>query len=113
MEIKGKVTKLMPIAEISGGKYRKQEVVITTEDQYPKTICLSVWNDNIAKFQLRVGGVYSFRLDIESREYNGKYYTEVKAWSCAHSSSGATSAPPLTPQPATPSPVKDDTDLPF
>ena len=48
--------------------------------KYPKNICISIWGDNINENQLIIGTQLSIDFDIESREFNGKWYTDVKAW---------------------------------
>lgn len=48
--------------------------------QYPRKVAISLLNDNIDKFPLQVGAVVTANLDIESREWNGKWFTEVRAW---------------------------------
>jgi single-stranded DNA-binding protein len=61
------------------GAWMKQELIVQTLEQYPKTICVSVWNDT-AKFvrsSVTQGATISIKLEISSREFNGKWYTEV------------------------------------
>jgi hypothetical protein len=82
MEISGKIIELLP--EKSGqsarGPWRKREYVLETEDQYPKKICFMVWSDKIDEFAIKDGEKLVVSIDIESREYNGRWYTDVKAW---------------------------------
>ena len=51
-----------------------------TEGQFPKKICISIWGDKINESQLKIGNNLKIDFDIESREYNSKWYTDVKAW---------------------------------
>lgn len=63
------------------GAWKKQDFVIETSEQYPKKVCISCWNektDELSKFQLNDNIKVS--VNIESREYNSKWYTDVKAW---------------------------------
>ena len=63
------------------GAWKKQDFVIETSEQYPKKVCISCWNektDELSKFQLNENLKVS--VNIESREYNSKWYTDVKAW---------------------------------
>tara|TARA_B100001059_G_scaffold156486_1_gene156014 strand:- start:20263 stop:20631 length:369 start_codon:yes stop_codon:yes gene_type:complete len=63
------------------GAWKKQDFVIETSEQYPKKVCISCWNektDELSKFQLNDNLKVS--VNIESREYNSKWYTDVKAW---------------------------------
>lgn len=63
------------------GAWKKQDFVIETSEQYPKKVCISCWNektDELSKFQLN--DILKVSVNIESREYNSKWYTDVKAW---------------------------------
>jgi hypothetical protein len=82
LQITGKVTQVL--AEQSGegrnGPWRKQEFILETQGQYPKQICLVSWGDNIDKFDVQEGETVTAHIDIASREHNGRWYTDVKAW---------------------------------
>jgi Domain of unknown function (DUF3127) len=82
MDVKGKVIQVL--AEQTGagkkGTWRKQEFIVETQGQYPKKVCLSMWGDKIQQFSLSVGDQVSVTVDLESREYNGRWYTEARAW---------------------------------
>ncbi len=83
MEIKGKVIQVMAVTSGSGprGDWAKQDFVLETGDKYPKKICMTLWGqENIDKYDLVEGMTVTAFLEIESREYNGKWYTNVKAW---------------------------------
>ena len=63
------------------GAWKKQDFVKETSEKYPKKECISCWNektDELSKFQLNDNLKVS--VNIESREYNSKWYTDVKAW---------------------------------
>ena len=82
MEVNGKVIDLLP--EKSGqsvnGTWRKQEYILETDGQYPKKVCFVVWGDKIDQFGIKQGENLSVSIDVESHEYNGRWYTDVKAW---------------------------------
>jgi hypothetical protein len=82
MEINGRITELLPVksGESAKGPWRKQEYVLETDGQYPKKICFMVWSDKIDEFAIKEGENLVVSIDIESREYNGRWYTDVKAW---------------------------------
>jgi len=82
MEIKGKLIQLLPLqtGEGKNGQWRKQDVIIETQAQYPKKVCISIWGDKINESQLQIGNELNVSFDIESREYNSRWYTDVKAW---------------------------------
>ena len=54
--------------------------VIETPGDYPKQVCFMVWGDKIDQLQIREGQELTVHFDLESREYNGRWYTDVKAW---------------------------------
>ena len=82
MEIEGKVLQLLPVQSITSqkGPMKKLEFVIETESKFPKKICFSLWNDKIDLLIAKAGDNVKVSFDLESREYNGRWYTEAKAW---------------------------------
>lgn len=82
MQIIAKLVQVLPLQKGTGknGEWRKQDVIVETDGQYPKKICISIWGDKINESQLVVGKVLKLDFDVESREFNGKWYTDCKAW---------------------------------
>ena len=81
--IEGKLVEVLPVQEgvSTRGAWKKQDFVMETMDQYPKKICVSCWNekaDEIQKFQ--PNDMLKVSINIESREYNSRWYTDIKAW---------------------------------
>lgn len=107
MEIQGKLIKILaPVTgEGRNGAWTKQEFVIETFDQYPRKVCMSVWTDKVAQLQrFQLGDDLRVSFNLESREYNERWFTEVRAWRLDPASApvaGATPGtyvPPTTPQ---------------
>ncbi|REG84074.1 DUF3127 domain-containing protein [Algoriphagus antarcticus] len=99
MELSGKVIQKLPEVggnSKSGNAWRKQEFILETGGQYPKKVCVSLWGDKIDQFSINEGENVTLSIDVESREYNGRWYTEVKAFRVEKSGGGsaATSAMP-------------------
>ncbi|WP_159468586.1 DUF3127 domain-containing protein [Dyadobacter sp. 3J3] len=82
MELTGTVIALLP--EVSGqgknGTWRKQEFILEIPSQYPKKVCISLWGDKIDQAGLQINDAVTASIDVESREYNNRWYTEIKAW---------------------------------
>jgi hypothetical protein len=82
MELSGKI--VQELAEQSGngrnGVWKKKEYILETLGNYPKKVCLSVWGDKIDQFNMKEGDDVNIGIELESREYNGRWYTDVKAW---------------------------------
>lgn len=83
LEISGKVLKKLDVqkGESSRGPWQKGGFVIETESNFPKKICCTVWGDLISQVDnLKEGDKVTASIDIESREYNERWYTDIKAW---------------------------------
>jgi hypothetical protein len=82
MQLTAKILTLLPLQTGNGknGDWKKQDFILETGDTYPKKICISVWGDKINSQVLVVGNELKIDFDVESREYNGRWYTDVKAW---------------------------------
>jgi len=94
LEILGKIIELLPekSGQSANGEWRKQEFILETEAQYPKKICFMVWGDKIDEFKIQQGESLEVSIDVESREYNGRWYTDVKAWKVSRQGSDAGSS---------------------
>ena len=90
MDLKGKLIQVQPPQTGMGkkGPWKKQEYILETQSQYPKKVCFSLWGDKIDQFGLGVGDELTVSLDLESREYNGRWYTEARAWKVEKSAGG-------------------------
>lgn len=82
MEITGTVVSLLPLQTGQGknGVWKKQEFILETPGQYPKKVCLSLWGEKIDEVKISTGDKITAFINIESREYNGRWYTDVRAW---------------------------------
>lgn len=84
MEVEGTIIQIMPLASgqstRTGNMWRKQEFVIETFAQYPKKIFMSLMGEKIDQFPLREGDRVRVSVDLESREYNGRWYSDIRAW---------------------------------
>ena len=82
MEIKGRIIQLLPLVqgESAKGPWKKQDYILETDDQYPKKICFNCWGDKVDQFNIQQGEELIVSVDLESREFNGRWYTDVRAW---------------------------------
>jgi hypothetical protein len=83
LELEGKVFKVLE--EITGqsskGTWVKQDFVIETSSDYPKKICFTAWGDKSDKVkQLKEKVKVKVSFNADSREYDGKWYTNLQAW---------------------------------
>jgi hypothetical protein len=84
LDIIGRIIQILPTTSgtsKAGKDWVKQEFVIETQEQYPKKICISVMGDKTQELNKYAPGKdVKVSLNLESREYNGKWYTNVNAW---------------------------------
>ena len=84
MEIQGRIVQILPlqsgVGQQSQKEWKKQEYILEQGGPYPKKVCFNLWGDAIDRFMLREGEEVTVQIDIESREYNGRWYTDVRAW---------------------------------
>ena len=102
MEIIGKVVRLGTLTEGTSarGPWRKQDLIIETEEQYPRTVCLTCWTNQIDEIQrFAPGQTIKAQIEISSREFNGKWYTDVRVWRFDPVGAAAPAAPQPQPQP--------------
>jgi hypothetical protein len=81
MNIKGKITQKLPLksgTSQAGKTWSRGEIVIETEGQYPKKVCMETTAEMHEKMQ--IGATHTFHLNIESREYMEKWYSSIKCW---------------------------------
>ena len=92
LDITGKILQIMPTTtgtSKAGKDWVKQEFVIETQETYPKKVCISVMGDKTQELKKYVpGNEIKVSLNLESREYNGKWYTNVNAWRIEGSTGG-------------------------
>ena len=101
MEFEGIVYKVLaPVKGTSArGDWTKQEVVFEQPGEFHRKVCVSFWGDKAQDAaSLKEGEQVSVSVNIESREYNGRWFTEVRAWRILRKQ----------PEPAQPAPPMDD-----
>jgi len=108
MEITGKIITALEArsgqSRTTGNMWMSQEYVLETAEQYPKRICFNVWGeDKIKLFNIQVGNDYTVSFDINAREYQGRWYNDVRAWKVEPATAGAAQAP-VAPVPAVDAP---------
>ncbi|MPM37915.1 hypothetical protein SDC9_84536 [bioreactor metagenome] len=82
MELSGKIIQVLEVVSGQGqnGTWKRQDFILEVPGQYPKKICITIFGDRVDQFNVKQGEEVRVEADIESREYNGRWYTSVKAW---------------------------------
>lgn len=85
MEIVGKITQVLPlqqgVSKTSGKDWQLQAYVLETQEQYPKKVHFEIFGeDRIKSNPCEIDEIVTVSFDIESREFNGRWYTSIRAW---------------------------------
>ncbi len=109
MEISGKIIKKLDAVtgNSTRGEWKKQEFIIETEDKYPKQVCISAWAEKVDELtKFKINDKVKLSLNAESREYNGRWYTDLRFWKIEML--GSNPASTNTVAPTTAAPVVED-----
>ena len=121
MEFEGVVYKIMPATKGTSarGDWQRQEVIFELPQEFSRKICVIFFNKESDVARLREGMTCTVSVNIESREYNGKWYTDVRAWRVQPKQEEVPAAPampempPFGEEPAYAAPAAEVDDLQF
>ena len=80
MEFEGTVYKILPVTKGTSarGEWQRQDVVFEmNEGSFTRKICVTFFNKPEDVARLKEGSAYNVSVNIESREYNGRWYTDI------------------------------------
>ncbi len=124
MEIEGKIKSIGETKTFGTNGFRKREVVITTEEQYPQHLLIEFVQDKTNLLdQFKEGQAVKISINLRGREWTNpqgetKYFNSIQGWRIEIlQSSDSTDMPPVPPMDAF-EPVdelneEDHDDLPF
>ena len=109
MEISVKIIKILDAQSFNsknGETTIKNTFIGETQGQYHKNIAFSVLGeDKFKQMGVVVGGQYNVSFDVESREWQNKWFTECKAWKAVRVDGVQQPAAQPANQPATAAPA--------
>lgn len=119
MILEGKVIKCIGIKEgtsQSGKSWKLAQYLIdtTTNEQYPKQVAVEVFGeDRINELSLIPDEQVKLNVEVESREWNGKWFTSVRAWGRAEESAAQSAVQPAPQEQPVPTQPEETFGLPF
>ena len=109
MEVVGKIIQVLPVQEgvgRNGNPWKVQPYVLETLDQYPRKVHFEVFGeDRIKQNPCDIDQLVTVSFDIESREFNGRWYTSIRAWRIQQGDTTQAAAGPVAAAPAQAAPV--------
>lgn len=99
MTIRGTIEQILPVesgtSKTTGKEWKKQNVILNTGGEFAKQVCIGLFNGAIEKCAFVLNAEYDVEISLESREFNGRWYTSVNGRS-------ATPLDAVQPQPSEP-----------
>ena len=85
MELEGRIVRKLNVQSGTSarGAWAKQEFIFEyQEGNYPSQVCMNVWGEDKVKDldKYQVGDKVKVSFNLSSREFNGRWYTDVRAW---------------------------------
>jgi hypothetical protein len=126
LELEGRIAHKLNVqtGTSARGVWSKQEFILEyQEGNFPAQVCMNVWGEDkvreLDKYQ--VGDKVKVSFNLSAREYNGRWYNDVRAWRIEPAGTAPAVAPsPVPPAPVAPPPTEtpafdsvSDEDLPF
>ena len=107
MEIVGKIIQVLPLqsgtSSRTGNSWQVQSYVLETQEQYPRKVCFEIFGeDKIKNNPCNIDDLVTVSFDIESREFNGRWYTSIRAWRVQQGDMTSAQPAAVAPQPAAP-----------
>jgi len=106
MELRGRIVAVLPLQSGEGrnGLWRKQDYVLehNTESQYPKRMSFNLWGEKIDQFKVQEGQWVKVDFDIDCREYQGRWYNDIRAWRIENITDNAPTIAPQAEMPEMP-----------
>ncbi len=123
MEVEGKIIQFIGErngTSKAGNPWKVKEYVLETKENYPRKIAFDFFGDRADQFPLNVGDEIRLSFDIESREYQGRWFTSIRGWKSEPLAAaapapayGAPTAPGAFPPPPAVIEPENSEDLPF
>lgn len=80
----------------AGNPWRKKSWVLETFGQYPRKVKVDTMGNAVDNVHMEVGKTYTVSVDLESREFNGRWYSDIRAFRAVEQPDGQQ---PGAPQP--------------
>ena len=112
LELEGRIVSKLNVQSGTSarGAWSKQEFILEyQEGNFPSQVCLNVWGEDkvreLGKYQ--VGDKVKVSFNLSAREYNGRWYNDIRAWKVDRNATPAAGAPVAVAGASVPPPVAD------
>ena len=104
MELTGRIIAVMEprsgVSARTGNAWMTQEYVLEVPGQYPKRCVFNIFGeDRIKQFNIQNGDELTVQFDIDAREYQGRWFNDIRAYNVVRGQVPQATAPQATPFP--------------
>lgn len=112
LELEGRIVQKMAVqsGQSARGAWARQDFVVEYQDgNFPTSVCFSAWGQDkvqeLDKYQ--VGDSVKVSFNVKGREYNGRWYNDLRVWRISPAGA-APAAAPAAPAYSAPAPTVED-----
>ena len=103
MDLTGKIIAILPassgVSNRTGNSWMSQDYVIEVPGQYPRRMVFRIFGeDRIKQFNIQMGEDLTVQFDIDAREYNGRWFNDIRAYNILRGQAQPQAAAPFPPQ---------------
>lgn len=118
IKIYGTIVQVLPLQSgisKTGNEWKKAEFLLETIEQYPRKVKFDIFgSDRVDQYApiVQPGAQITISVNIESREFNGRWYTDVRAWKVEQGDTraeGVAATPNGVPSPGYQNPIVPET----
>lgn len=98
LELEGRIVQKMAVqsGQSARGAWARQDFVVEYQDgNFPTSVCFSAWGQDkvqeLDKYQ--VGDSVKVSFNVKGREYNGRWYNDLRVWRIAPAGAAPAAAP--------------------
>ena len=113
LELEGRIVRKLNVqtGTSARGAWSKQEFILEyQEGNFPSQVCLNVWGEDkvreLDKYQ--IGDKVKVSFNLSAREYNGRWYNDVRAWRIEPAEVAPAPAPAPAPVSYAPAPAVEE-----
>lgn len=99
MELEGKVVSVPEMVKIQTqrGDMQRQDIILELPGEFSRKVCIEFWNERATRAAaLREGDNVIITFRVDSREYNGRWYTRVSGMNIDYPRPAAPAFDPYT-----------------
>lgn len=102
MDLTGRIIAILQprsgVSQRTGNSWMVQEFVMEIPGQYPRHMVFNVFGeDNLKRYNIQMNQDYTVSFDIDAREYQGRWFNDIRAYNVVPAVAGVAAVPGVAP----------------